>query len=263
LLRQQKDAWAYSFFFSLIGAMVSLPLMLSAPVLPRNSGIWVMVVLVGGLIVGHNWLLFKASNYLEASIVGALLKLRLVWVFILSTVLLHDMLSWQKAAGTALTIVAGLVIVRSYKGAKSRQGVALVLYATIFNALIIILIIISTKYLLGSFNVVSLTFFVSFLPAVILNFLLMPQAVARISKLFREDWLIVAVACSLGALANLALNQALSLHDASSVLVINEAFLVVVLAGEHIVLRERQYLWLKLVSLTLAIAGAILIQIGD
>ncbi len=256
LLRQQKDAWAFSFFYSLVGAIVSFPFMLSAPVVPRGVNIWALAMLVGLLIVGNNLLLFKASNVLEASLIGTLSKLRLVWVFIMSVVLLHDPFSWQKLAGTLLAIVAGLVILHNFKRPKSIGGVSLVLWATLFNASIVIL----TKYLLGSFNAVSLTFFVSFLPAVVFNFILMPRASSRVKKLFREDWRVVILACVLGSLANLALNQALSLHDASSVLVINEAFLVLVLAGEHIWLKEKEYLWVKLLSVGLAVAGAVLIQ---
>jgi drug/metabolite transporter (DMT)-like permease len=257
LLRQQKDAWAFSFFYSLVGTVICLPFMLSAPVIPADAGVWVLALLVGLLIVGHNLLIFKASNFLEASLIGTLSKLRLVWVFILGVTLLQDPFNWQKLAGTLLAIIAGLVIMHNFKRPRSTTGVSLVLWATFLNAAVIIL----SKYLLGSFNAVSLTFFATFLPAVIFNFILMPRAIPRIKKLFKEDWRLVLLACALGSLANLALNQALSLHDASSVLVIGEAFLVLVLVGEHIWLKEKEYLWVKLLSVALAVAGAILMQI--
>jgi len=257
LLRQQKDAWAFSFFYSLVGTLISLPFMLSAPVIPHSVGVWALALLMGLFIVGNNLLLFKASNFLEASLIGTLSKLRLVWVFILSVALLHNSFSWQKLAGTLLAIVAGLVILHNFKRPKSTKGMSLVLWATLCNASIIIL----TKYLLSSFNVGSLTFFATFLPALLFNFIFMPHATRRIKKLFTEDWLVVLLACIFGSLANLALNQALSLHDASSVLVINEAFLVLVLVGEHVWLKEKEHLWLKLLSVVLAIAGAVLIEI--
>lgn len=136
-------------------------------------------------------------------------------------------------------------------------GIILVLLSTVFAALIIIL----TKYLLNSFNTVSLTFFATFLPAMILNFILMPKATSRIKALFRDDWRIVLITCGIGTFANLALNQALSLQDASSVVIISEVFLILVLVGEHIILKEKDQLWVKLLSIVLAITGAILIQI--
>jgi drug/metabolite transporter (DMT)-like permease len=256
LLRAQRDAWAFSFFYSLIGTIISLPFMLASPRLPHTPWPWLLAAVMGLLIVAHNGLLFRASGLLEASLVGALSKLRLIWVLILSVVLLGEAFSWLKLAGTVLAMAAGWLVIRHIKRPGSAEGVVLVLIVTVFNAAIIIL----SKYLLGYFNAPSLTFFASFLPAAILNFILMPRAVSRIPALFRDHWRPVVLACALGAFANLALNQALSLHDAAGIVVISEVFLVMVLVGEHLVLKEREYLWIKAVSVTLAVAGAVLIQ---
>ena len=257
LLRGKKDAWAFSFFYSLIGSLVSLPFMLSAPRLPHSAGPWLLAAAMGLVIVGHNLLVFKASHYLEPSVAGSLSKLRLVWIFILGIVFLGNSFSWAKLAGTLLTVAAGVVIIHRFKRPESAAGVSLILSATVLNASIIIL----SKYLLRSFNVASFTFFVSFLPAAIFNFVLMPQAPSRITKLFKAHARVILLACGLGAFANLALNQALSLHDATSVVVITEVFLVLVLVGEHALLKEKEQVWVKLVSVLLAVSGAILIQI--
>ena len=144
-----------------------------------------------------------------------------------------------------------------FKKPHSAAGIYFVLAATILNALLIIV----SKYLLDYFNPVSLTFFVSFLLALVLNFILMPRAPARIKSMFRSDWKVVFGICAIGAVANLALNVALSLNDPTSVMVVSETFLVLVLAGEHILLQEKEQLWVKLGSIVLAIAGAILIQL--
>jgi drug/metabolite transporter (DMT)-like permease len=137
-------------------------------------------------------------------------------------------------------------------------GIYLVLAATLFNAGVIVL----TKHLLGSFNVASLTFFATYLPVTILMLLITPRVVPRITKMFREDKWTVAAACALGALTNLALNAALSLHDAASVVVINEAFLVLILVGEHVLLKEKERTWTKVASVILAIIGAIFIEVS-
>lgn len=256
LLRSKKDAWAFSFFYSLAGTIIVLPFMLASPQLPAEPGPWLLAIVIGVLIVGHNLLLFKASNHLEASLVGALTKLRLAWIFVLGMLVLGTAFSWSQLLGTVLTILAGVVIIRRFRRPNSLTGVVLALSSTVLAALIIIL----TKYLLGSFNVVSLTFFATFLPAMILNYIFMPNATTRIKALFKDDWRIVLSACALGALANLALNQALSLHDASSVMVISEVFLILVLVGEHILLKEKEQPWVKAASVALAICGAVLIQ---
>lgn len=254
-LRKQKDAWAFSFFYSLVGTIVSFPFMLALPVLPTSIGPWLGALLVGLLIVGNNLLLFKAANHIEASVIGTLFKLKFVWIFALSIILLGTAFEWTKLAGVVLTIAAGLVIIHRFKRPKDNTGVSLVLLATLFNALLII----GSKYLLDYFNAPSLTFFASFLPALLFNFILMPSATSRIRSMFKADARVVFGICAVGALANLALNKALSLHDATSVIIISEVFLVLVLAGEHIVLKEKEQLWIKLGSIVLAVAGAVMI----
>lgn len=259
VLRGQKDAWAFSFYFSLIGAIVSLPFMLASPKFPTAWQPWVVTLFVGLLIVGQNLLNFKSSNYLEASISGAITKFRLVWVFILSVLILHTGFSWLKFFGTMLAVGAGLVIIQRFKRPKSLTGVALAFSATILFATVIILY----KYLFAYFNPVSLTFFVTFLPPVILNLLIMPRSLQRVGAIFKSSGRNVLLACGLGALANLALNQGLSLNEASSVLVIAEAFLIVTLVGEHVFLKEKEHLWVKIVAVGLATAGAILIRLSS
>jgi len=256
-LRKQKDAWAFSFFYSLVGTVVSFPFMLASPVVPHSVGPWLVTLLVGLLIVGNNLLLLKAANHVEASVIGTLFKLKFVWIFALSIVLLGSTFAWAKLWGVMLTIAAGLVILHRFKRPKDNAGVSYVLMATVLNALVII----ASKYLLRYFNAPSLTFFASFLPALLLNFILMPKAVVRIKSMFAMDWKVVFGICALGAMTNLVLNQALSLHDPTSVIIISEVFLVLVLAGEHIVLKEKERLWIKLCSIVLAVAGAILMQL--
>jgi len=256
-LRKQKDAWAFSFFYSLVGTIISFPFMLASPVVPHTIGPWLVALIVGLLIVGNNLLLFKAANHIEASVIGTIFKLKFVWIFLLSIILLGNAFEWSKLLGVLLTIAAGLVILHRFKRPTPNAGVSLVLMATVVNALAII----ACKYLLDYFSVASLTFFVSFLPALLLNFILMPRARSRIGKMFAADGKIVVGICAVGAFANLALNQALSLHDPTSVIIISEVFLVLILAGEHLILKEKERLWIKLGSVLLAIAGAIAIQI--
>lgn len=256
-LRRQKDVWTFAFFYCLVGTVVSLPFMLASPKIPTHIGIWALSAVAGLLIVANNMLFFKATGLIEVSVINSLLKLRLIWVFLFGILLLHDHFSWPKLLGTMLVVCAGWIILHSFKRPGSVQATSLILMMTVVNAGIIILF----KYLLASFNAVSLTFFADFLPATIFTVLVMPQAVSRIKSIGKEDRRIIFLACALGAFSNLALNAALSLHNAAGVLVINEAFLVVVLAGEHVYLKEREQAWVKAVSVVLALLGAILIDI--
>jgi drug/metabolite transporter (DMT)-like permease len=257
-LRKQKDVWTFALFYGIIGTLVTLPFMLASPKIPTHPGTWALSALVGLLIVGNNLLFFKAAGLIEMSAVNSLLKLRLVWVLLFGILFLQEPFSWQKLLGTIFAICAGWLILHKFKQPGSNKGISLMLAMTIVNASIIILF----KYLLSSYNAVSLTFFADFLPSTLLTILIAPKALARIKSIFKDDWRIIFLACVLGVLSNLALNAGLALHDAASVLVINETFLVLVLVGEHTILKEREKMWIKLVSVLLAVIGAILIDIS-
>lgn len=153
LLKGEKDPWAYSFYFSLIGALVSFPFMLAAPTIPLDWHPWLIVLMVGIIIVINNWLEFKAFHHIEASVSGSILKLRLVWVFLLGAFFLQEAVTWEKLIGIALTLAAGILILQKFKQPKSLKGIGMVLAASVLNAGIIILI----KYLFNFFNTGSLT----------------------------------------------------------------------------------------------------------
>lgn len=256
ILKGNKDSWAFSFYFSFIGALVSLPFILNHYQVSNHLNQWGLIFLVGLLIVGHNWLNFKSSNYLEASVNGAILKLRLAWVFIFSLIFLKESFSLTKLAGTVLAILAGVIIIRGIKRPNSLTGTLLAIASTMVYATVIMLY----KILFQDFNAVTLTFFIFLIPAVF-NLLIMPQAFLRIKKLFKTDGKAVILACGLGGLANLAMNQGLAGTEPTKVLVIIESFLVLTLVGEHIWFKEKEYLPVKLGAVIAATLGAILIVV--
>lgn len=90
----------------------------------------------------------------------------------------------------------------------------------------------------------------------------MPNSLKRITKMMQESKLSVILACALGAFANLTMNYALTLGEASKVLVIIEAFLIITLVGEHIFLKEKDHLITKIIAAIIVVAGAILIRLS-
>ncbi len=260
ILKEGKnDAWAFSFYFSVVGALVSLPFFLTSIKIPGNvfSSYWLLMILSGLLIVAQNLLIFKSANDLPASISGAMTKFRLVWVFILGVIILKEIFNWQKAVGTFFAVMAGIIILNKAKKLGSFEGISFVFLSTIFYAIIIVFY----KYLFQAFNSQSLTFFVFFIPAVI-NLAIMPNAFERITIMAKSSGWSVFVACVFGAFANLTMNYALSIGEASRVLVIIESFLVVTLVGEHLILKEKRHLKIKLLAVLMAIVGAVLIRLG-
>lgn len=256
VLKTGKDAWAYSFWYSFTGAIVCLPFVLFSPTIPMTFSPWLLVMLVSSIIVLHNILVFKAMKSLEASIGGALSKFRLVWVFLFGILLLHEVFSWYKVAGTLFTILAGFVVVKKFKQPEKLSAVLLVIISTILNASIIILY----KYLFVSFNVITMTFLIFLIPA-ILNFIIMPDAYNRITKIVRTDGKLVLLSTAMSGFANLAINQSFLLGEVSRVTVLSEAFLIITLFFEHRFFKERKYLHVKILSVILAVIGAVLMVI--
>lgn len=257
ILRGNKDSWAFSFYFSAIGAIVSLPFMLYKMKVATTVESWGLMVLAGLLIVAQNLLAFKSTNTLEPSVQGSITKFRLVWVFIFSLLFLHEGFSWLTLIGTLLTVSAGIIIMKKFRKPGSLSGVSWAFLATIVYGIIIILY----KYLFSSFNTGSLTFFIFLIPA-ILNVCIMPKSLDRISNMWKEHKVNVFWACLFGGFANLAMNQALAIGNATKALVIIEAFLITTLIGEHVFLKERSNLWTKIIAVALATTGAILIRLS-
>jgi drug/metabolite transporter (DMT)-like permease len=257
ILKQQKDPWAFSFFFSAIGALVVSPFFLLNFKVPQTIHLWIFMLGIGLMIVLHNWLSFRSSNFLEASLGGTITKFRLAWTFLLGIFILGEHFSWMKLVGTFLTILASMVIITRFKKPESLKGVAYAFTATFLYATIAI----SFKYLFQGFSSASLTFFIFFIP-MCLNFILMPNALHRAKELLKTNGRSVLLACMFGGLANLAMNQAFSLGEITKVVVIIEAFLVATLIGEHLWLKERDHLFTKILAIILSLLGVFLIKMS-
>ena len=258
LLKSLKDPWAYSFWFSFGGALICLPLFLLSPSIPMSWLPWLLVVVMGGLVVAHNLLLFTALHYIEVSVSGSIMKLRLVWVYILGALFLNEPATPVKLIGICLIIAAAFFVFHKFKQKNSLKGIVLVLVASIFNATGITLV----KYLLGFFNSVSLTFFAGFLASAVINMLIMPKFVQRATRIIKERGRLIFLSAGLGGFANLLFNKALELGEATRVVLVVEAFLIITLVGESMILKEKDRLWVKAVAVMLATAGAVLVSIS-
>jgi drug/metabolite transporter (DMT)-like permease len=254
LLKGNKDSWAFSFFYSGIGAIISLPFMIWNFKMATTVGPWLLMLLVGVLIVLNNYLNFKSLRFIEPSVQGSILKMRLVWAFILGIIFLAEPFSWNKLLGTVVIILAGIIIAWKKRDSQSIQGIILAFVSTIVYSTVLLFY----KQLFKDFNTASLTFLIFFIPAV-LNLLVMPNSFKRIKETFQINPRGIIVACALGGFTNLAFNQAVSLGQISVVPAIAEAFLLLVLVGEHFILKEKQHLQVKIIAVVLAVLGALLI----
>ncbi len=256
VLKQKKDAWAFSFYFSAIGALVSLPFVMVDPKFSINYLPWLFVILMGLFVVFHNLLNFKASNYISPSVGGSIYKFKLVWVLILGILFSGEVISTSKLLSVLFTVMAGIILIGKFKKPESIKGLIFTLSSTIMYAIVVTIV----KNLFGNFNSASITFLIFFIPTII-NYIAMPNRVQRITTIYKEDGKLVILACILGGFANLAMNHAYGLADASNVVVTLESFLVITLAGEYIFLKEKEHLWSKIVAVGLSIGAVILISV--
>ncbi len=257
VLKAGNDPWIFSFCFSAISAIITLPFMLGHLKAPSDWSLWLIMLVTAGLIVSHNFLNYTALKYISASVHGTFYKLRLVWAFLIGIFLTNESWNALTVIGVTLTVAAGMLLLWNKGERFSTKGIVFVAGSGLVNAIAFTLY----KFLFGSFSVETLTFLTFFLPALI-NAALIPNFSQKL-KTFgtNQKWGLVILACSFGAFANLAINTAINLGEVTSVLVIVEVFLILVLAGEHIFLKERSGIIKKTTAVLLAVIGAICILV--
>jgi drug/metabolite transporter (DMT)-like permease len=258
LLKGKKDAWAYSFWFSFVGAIIVFPFVIINYEGPKTFWIWLLGITICLVIILHNYMVNKATNFIEPSLQGSITKFRLLWILILGVLLLNESFTTIKLLGTILTVIASFIIVSRFKAKTILIGLGLTFFATFIYAGVIT----CYSFFLKHFNTVSLTFFI-FLFSSILNLIFMPHSIKRVGRFMKDNHpILIILATSFSAFGFLLLNQALSTGEQSKVVVITEASLIVTLIAEYLILKEKTKVLTKLIAITLTIAGAILVKIG-
>ncbi len=268
VLKDGSDAWSYSFIFSSIGLIVTLPLLLveylaaafnNTERLSESAGhepsLLILVVIAMGLIVvAHNAALFSANNYISPSVNGSIYKLRLIWLALIGTVFFQESLTDGLKLGTLLVVASGVILAGGMKGKKSLLGITLVAAASVFYAVGLS----ASKFLLTDLTSLQVTTLVFAVPAA-LNLPIIYRRRERFLALWQKHKKLVLMGGVLGAFANICVFAALATENISVVPLLIEAFLVVTFAGEIIILRERENLKLKLLAVALSILGSILV----
>lgn len=254
---KDSDPFAFSFFFSFTSTLFLLPVVLYQPQFSTELKPWLLVVALSLLIAVGNLLSFTSIKYVSASIVGTISKFKIVWVLLLGLWFAYEVWSPYKGLGVLLTLIAGIILIGKFGGDMNLKGVVLAFLSTFFGA---VAIVIYTP-LLKDFNVFTLTFLVFAVPAVI-NFFMMKKSVLRIRKKFKKDsWKLFLIGF-IAVLANLTIISAINFAEASRVLVVVEALFILVLLGEHFLLKEKTQIMRKGLAAVIATIGAILMRIS-
>jgi drug/metabolite transporter (DMT)-like permease len=161
----------------------------------------------------------------------------------------------QKIVGMIIIFSASLLIIDYSKWKVSRKGIILIILATITSTIYAILL----KKVIGMSGILSLTFLACLIPAII-NAVIIPDFFNRAKKEFSNIKMLLIIA-AVGVVANLAMIKALSYDVLSGVYFIMDASLVLIIFGEHFILKEKERLPWKIAAVILAIVGAILLQV--
>jgi drug/metabolite transporter (DMT)-like permease len=260
MLKGDKDFWAYSFWFSAIGALVNLPIVFIKPGslegLPTDWT-WLAFLGIGAAITLHNFLNFSSSRHLPPSFKIAITKFRLIWSFGLGIIILAEVLTLNRALGVVFTMAAGLLVIGKLNQSKNLKGVLpLFLSTLIFSGLVTI-----SSILLETIDPAAYTFLIFLFPAV-LNFAIMPNAATRVIAILKQYRYLLLASTVLAAIGNLLMSYALGAGSQSDVVVIMEASAVALLGAEFFVLKEKGDIRLKIAAIILAIVGTLLVRLG-
>lgn len=252
----ESDPLAFSFFFSFLSMLLLIPFVLFDPQFSSEFLPWLLVIIVSALLSANNFLNFTGIKYASASIVGTIGKFKIVWVFVLGLLLAQEVWSPYKGLGIFLTVLAGVVLVAKLNMGASLKGIIFAFVSTFFGAMALVIY----TPLLKEFNVTTLTFLIFAFPAGI-NFIAMKGRIFRVQRQYNAySWRLLIVSV-FGVLGNIFIVAAINLGEASRVLVVVEFLFILVLLGEHYVLKDKTQVLRKGIAATFATIGAILMRI--
>lgn len=253
-----SDPIAFTFFFSLTCSILCFPIIFLDLKFSNDPKSWLILFTVCGLLSANNILNSMAVKYSNATIVGTIGKFRIVWVFLIGLILAYETWSHAKGLGIFLTIIAGIILVAKFDQNSSFKGTVYAFTSTLFGGIAIALY----TPLLDEFSVFTLTFLVFLFPTMI-NFVVLKNRIQRIKTQYKKQTWRLLVVGLFGAIANIAVITAINEGEASRVLVIVEAMFILVLIGEHFLLKNKTQIIRKSTAATLATIGAILMRIAS
>jgi drug/metabolite transporter (DMT)-like permease len=258
ILKNKPDSLVYSLFFSIVCSIFSLPLFIYFFVLPSGVSQWLSIIVLSGIVVAYNYLLFTGYKHLSPSWARTLLQTKYIWIVLFGALFLSEFLSTKALLGLILIVSGGLLTINRSKGKNevSTKGTWLILSAAFAMAIYSLL----TKFVLREISPYALTFLLFFFPMLI-NFLVIRNAKQRVASLWKilpkKRFALIGI---LAVTMNVCLLVALSLGNVAQVIVVFECAAVFLIIGEYFFLKEREHLWKKILALLLAAIGAVIVR---
>jgi drug/metabolite transporter (DMT)-like permease len=258
ILKDKPDSLVYSLFFSVVCSIFSLPLFIYFFALPSNLYQWVGILILSGIAVLFNYLIFTGYKYVSASWARTLSQTKYIWIILFGMLFLSEFISLKASLGMVLIVAGSLLTIwrGKNKSSISTRGRTLILA----SALVMASYSVITKVVLKDISPYVLTFLLFFFPAII-NLVL----IKNVKKKSVDLWKILpkrrfALIGILAVAMNLCLLIALSSGNVAQVTIVFEFAAIFLIIGEYFFLKEREHLWKKLIALVLAAIGVILVR---
>lgn len=258
ILKDKPDSFVYSLFFSAVCSIFSLPLFIYFFALPSNLYQWGGILVLSGIAVLFNYLIFTGYKYVSASWARTLSQTKYVWIILFGMLFLSEFISLKAFLGMVLIVTGSLLTIWRGKNKNNVSGKGIVLILA--SALIMASYSVITKVVLEDISPYVLTFYLFFFPAII-NFALIRNVKKRSVGLWKilpkKRFALIGI---FAVAMNLCLLIALSSGNVAQVTIVFEFAAIFLIIGEYFFLKEREHLWKKLLALVLAAIGAILVR---
>jgi drug/metabolite transporter (DMT)-like permease len=259
---KEHDYISYGFIFNILAAVFFIPFIISdfsIPSQPQAIGyaalgvaLWTVVAAVG----------FKASKLVEVSLKNPLGQTRLIFLLILSSIFLFEVLTLNKLAGTLLIFV-GLVTLtydRKGKGGKmfgkmSDTGVKLILLTALLTAISAIV----DKTVLSYWSIPMYSFIAFLFPGLVLGAATMKRK-KEFVKMVKTRAVPIFVSSLLIVIDAFLVYSAYKMTDVSNVFPVMRLSTLVGVVGGIVLLKERKDILKKISASIIMILGAILIR---
>lgn len=256
---EDSDPASYSIAFQFIcTVIVGAYALWRGFVMPPPSGLYLNFIL-GGVLYGVGVLfLFKALQTLESSEEVVITSSRVLITIITAILFLGESFSFQKGIGTVLILAAVILVSVTKSKFVFDRGV---IYA-LAMALCFGLAVTNDAFILGNgVDAVSYTAIMFLLPGIVL-LIARPRALTRMGHFLQPKVLRrMLLMCAFYSVAAVSFFIAIEKGaDASQIAPINQAQVVMTVLLAAIILKERDYLFRKLLAAMMVLAGVLLIK---
>jgi len=248
---------AYAFFENLFTGLLFVPLLVAEWVLPVGFAAWGLL-LAGGIIWTFITVIAAYSyKFTEVSLRDPISQSRMIWLFVISALLLGEVVTGARIAGTLLIFVSMIILVHKHGlrfGRLSDRGVQLTLLVAFLAAFVTIV----DKVAMSYWNPGVYGTFVYLIPAVLIGLFVRKELPSARRLVVRRGWYVI-LAVVLGLVAYYSSLRALALADAMVVFPILRLSTIIAVVGGITILHERKEVLLRLVAAAFALAGVYLL----